>query len=148
MLTRRNFLAGAIAAGVLAQSDPVFAKASQPSTAVNFDVPPHACDTHVHFFGDPKQFPYTPNRPYTPEVIPIEEMQALHRALHIERVVIVTPGPFGTDNSVTVEGIKRHGNARGIAVIGDKTTDDDIDAMNRGGIRGIRMISGNSGPTS
>jgi predicted TIM-barrel fold metal-dependent hydrolase len=146
MLTRRNFVTGAIAASVLVRDANLFARASQPSTAVNFAVPPHACDTHTHYYGDPKQFPYASRRAYTPEVVPLEQMIALHRALHTERVVIVTPSPFGTDNSVTVAGIKQLGkNARGIAVIDTKTTDGELEAMNRGGIRGIRMISGSAG---
>jgi hypothetical protein len=31
------------------------AKASQPSTPVNFDVPAGTCRTHIH--GDPEKFP-------------------------------------------------------------------------------------------
>jgi predicted TIM-barrel fold metal-dependent hydrolase len=148
MLTRRNFLAGAIATGVLARSHPSFAKASQPATPVNFDIPPHACDCHTHFYGDPQKFPLIPQHAFTPEGILPEEMSALHRALHIERVVIVTPGPYGADNSATLYGMKARGNnARGIAVISDKTPDSDLDAMYRAGVRGARIISGTSGPT-
>lgn len=47
--TRREAL---IAAGALALSRAVFAKASQPTTAVNFAVPANACDTLTHIFGD------------------------------------------------------------------------------------------------
>ena len=85
----------------------IFAKASQPRTPVSFDVPPNACDCHTHIFGDPARFPLWPGRTYTPEMALPEEMAALHRALHIDRVVIVTPSIYGTDNSTTVYGIKR-----------------------------------------
>ena len=142
MLTRRNFVTGAIAAGVLLRGQGAFAKASQPSTPVNFDVPPHACDCHTHYYGDPKEFPPAPEHVSTPEGMKPEEMAALHRTLHIERVVIVTPSVYGGDNSSTLFGMKARGaNARGIAVVDDKTTDSDIDAMYRAGFRGARIIA-------
>lgn len=178
MLTRRNFVTGAIAAGAVGASgagfqpagfagamnalaapnphrmnpaprvppEPGAVKASQPSTAVNFDVPAHACDCHTHYYGDPQKFPPSPARVNTPEGTAPEEMQALHRALHMERVVIVTPSAYGTDNSATLFGMKAHGNARGIAVVNDKTPDADFDSMYRAGVRGARIISGVSGP--
>ncbi|MEO6783612.1 MAG: hydrolase, partial [Bradyrhizobium sp.] len=43
------------------------AKASQPATPVNFDVPAHACDCHTHIHGDPEKFPFFSGRVYTPE---------------------------------------------------------------------------------
>src|SRR6266571_3876810 len=140
MLTRRNFLAGVISAGVLTRSRLSFEKASQPATAVNFDIPPHACDCHTHIYGDPNEFPLPSPRLYTPEATPPEEMSALHRALHMERVVIVTPSAYGTDNSATLYGMKARGaNARGVAVIDDKTPESELDAMGRAGVRGIRL---------
>ncbi len=67
-------------------------------------------------------------------------MTALHKALHIERVVIVTPSVYGTDNSATLFGMKARGaTARGVAVIDEKTPEADLDAMNQAGIRGIRL---------
>jgi predicted TIM-barrel fold metal-dependent hydrolase len=64
-------------------------------------------------------------------------MSALHRALHIKRVVIVTPSVYGTDNSATLYGMKARGaTARGVAVIDDKT---DLDQLAEFGIRGIRL---------
>jgi predicted TIM-barrel fold metal-dependent hydrolase len=107
---------------------------------VNFDVPAGACDCHTHIHGDPERFPFFSGRVYTPELASPEEMMALHKALHIERVVIVTPSVYGTDNSATLFGMKARGaTARGIAVIDDKTPESDLDAMGQAGIRGIRL---------
>ena len=132
MLTRRNILLASIAAGVTMPNRTVLAKAAQPSTPVNFDIPAGACDCHTHIHGDPEKFPFFPGRVYTPEPASPEEMAALHKALHIERVVIVTPSVYGPDNSATLFGIKARGaTARGVAVIDDKTPDSDLDAMNR-----------------
>jgi predicted TIM-barrel fold metal-dependent hydrolase len=140
MFTRRGILLASLAAGVTMPSRNAQAKASQPSTPVNFDVPPGACDCHTHIHGDPEKFPFFAGRVYTPEQASPEEMTALHQALHIERVVIVTPSVYGTDNSATLFGIKARGaTARGVAVIDDKTPEADLDAMNQAGIRGIRL---------
>jgi predicted TIM-barrel fold metal-dependent hydrolase len=116
------------------------AKASQPSTAVNFDVPLGACDCHTHIHGDPAKFPFFPGRAYTPDLASPLEMTTLHKALQVERAVIVTPSVYGTDNSATLFGMKARGaTGRGVAVIDEKTPDSDLDAMNQAGIRGIRL---------
>jgi len=140
MLTRRDVLLASIAAGAIMPNRHALAKASQPSTPVNFDVPAGACDCHTHIHGDPEKFPFFAGRVYTPELASPEEMSALHNALHIERVVIVTPSVYGPDNSATLFGMKARGaTARGVAVIDDKTSETDLDAMGQAGIRGIRL---------
>src|SRR5436309_13502076 len=114
-------------------------KAAQPRTAVNFAVPADACDCHTHIHGDPARFPFYPGRVYTPEPALPEEMAALHQALHIRRVVIVTPSVYGTDNSSTLYGmIARGADARGVAAIGENTTEQELDAMSKAGVRGLR----------
>ena len=141
MLTRREALIGAAA------SRAIFAKASQPATPVNFAIPAHACDCHTHIVGPADRFPFLPSRTYTPETAPPEEMSTLHRTLHIERVVIVTPSVYGTDNSATLYGMKARGaTARGIAVIDEKTPESDLDAMGKAGVRGIRLNLATAGP--
>ena len=140
MLTRRGILLASIAAGMTMPNRTVLATAAQPSTPVNFEIPAGACDCHTHIHGDPQKFPFFAGRVYTPEPASPEEMSALHKTLHIERVVIVTPSVYGTDNSATLFGIKARGaTARGVAVIDDKTPEGDLDAMNQAGIRGIRL---------
>jgi predicted TIM-barrel fold metal-dependent hydrolase len=145
MLNRRHLLLASIAAGVAMPSRTLLAKAAQPSTPVNFDVPAGAVDSHTHIH-DPEKFPFFAGRVYTPEPASPEEMAALHKALHIQRVVIVTPSVYGTDNRATVYGMKARGNdARGVAVIDDKTTDSELDALGQAGIRGIRINLATSG---
>ena len=140
MLTRRDILLGAIAAGVFMRTRTGFARAAQPATPANFEVPAGACDCHTHIHGDPEKFPFFSGRVYTPEMALPEEMAALHKALHMQRVVIVTPSVYGTDNSATLYGMKARGaDARGVAVIDDKTPESDLNAMGRAGVRGIRL---------
>src|SRR5918911_4504872 len=138
MPTRRAVILGTVATGLAMGARQAFAKASQPSTRVNFDVPPGACDCHTHIHAP--QFKFYEGRVYTPEMAVPEEMAALHKALHIQRVVIVTPSVYGTDNGPTLFGMKARGNdARGVAVIDDKTPDSELDAMQGAGMRGIRL---------
>ena len=140
MLTRRNMMLASIAAGALMQNRQALAKAAQPATAVNFEIPEHACDCHTHIHGDVEKFPFFAGRVYTPEPASPEEMSALHKALHMERVVIVTPSVYGTDNSASQFGMMARGaTARGVAVIDDKTSESDLDAMHKAGFRGIRL---------
>lgn len=151
MLSRRDVLIGAAVTGASALVRPVIsvlASASQPATPVNFEVPAGACDCHTHVFGDPRRFPFAPSRIYTPEPASVEEIRALHRALHTDRVVIVQPSVYGTDNACTLDAIRQLGSsARGIAVIDDKTPEAALDEMNRAGIRGIRLNLETAGQT-
>lgn len=138
-LTRRQVLVGGIGAALFLPRT-VRAKASQPATPVNFDVPAGSCDCHTHIHGDPAKFPFYSGRVYTPEPALPDEMAALHKALKMQRVVIVTPSVYGTDNSATLYGMQARGvDARGVAVIDDTIPDSALDAMGRAGVRGIRL---------
>ena len=81
-------------------------------SAVSFDVPRGACDCHTHIFGPDDKFPLSPGRRYTPGAASIEDLDALHRALHIDRVVLVHPSPYGADNACTVDAVRRMARAR------------------------------------
>jgi predicted TIM-barrel fold metal-dependent hydrolase len=140
MFTRRAMLLASIAAGAAMSSRNALGKAAQPSTPVNFEVPAGACDCHTHIHADPDKIPFFAGRVYTPEPASPQEMSELHKALGIERVVIVTPSVYGTDNSATLFGMRARGpTARGVAVIDDKTLEGDLDAMQKDGFRGIRL---------
>lgn len=143
MISRRQILIGAAAAGAAvfnARRISGLATASQPVTPVSFAVPPGACDCHTHIFGDSARFPFAPTRSYTPEPASVDEVRALHRALHTTRVVIVQPSVYGTNNACTLDAIRQLAPAaRGVAVIDDTTPESTLDEMGRAGIRGIRL---------
>lgn len=148
MLTRRDLLLGTLAVAALTAPRPSRAAASQPATALQFDVPAGACDCHTHIHGDPARFPFFAGRTYTPEMALPEEMAALHKALRMQRVVIVTPSVYGTDNAATLYGMQARGaDARGVAVIDDQTPDSALDAMGQAGVRGIRLNLATAGIT-
>jgi predicted TIM-barrel fold metal-dependent hydrolase len=150
MLSRRAVLFGVAAAGAAGFGRRLSAVQDTHSslTAVNFDVPADACDCHTHIIGDPGRYPFAPSRTYTPAPASVAELQALHRALHIARVVIVQPSVYGTDNACTLDGMRQLGpGARGIAVVDDKTSSAEMDAMDRAGMRGIRINLATAGQT-
>jgi predicted TIM-barrel fold metal-dependent hydrolase/predicted NBD/HSP70 family sugar kinase len=114
---------------------------SQPKTSVGFRVPPGACDCHVHVFGTAEAFPFVTGRGYTPPPASADDLLKLQNALGLSRVVIVQPSVYGTDNSCTLDGMRRLGpeRARGVAVIGDQTTEVALKEMHAAGIRGVRV---------
>jgi len=148
MLTRRRLLASMATAGAaLVVPRRGFAAAPTVRTAVAFDVPGGACDCHVHVF-DPARFPYAAERVYTPPEASIADLRDLQAALRLERVVIVQPSVYGTDNSCTLDAIRALGpRARGVAVIGPATPAADLDAMAKSGIKGVRLNFETAGET-
>ena len=139
---RRVLVSGAMAAaaGLFRRDSVLHAKAAQPTTKVNFQVPVGACDCHVHIFGDPQRYPFIPGRVYTPEPASVVELRAMLDAIHMQRVVVVQPSVYGTDNRCTLDAVRELGTrARGIAVIDANTPDAALDEMARSGIRGIRI---------
>ena len=146
---------GAAAAGAVAavrRPPMLLAAASQLATRVNFHVPKGACDCHTHIFGDLQRYPMVPSRGYTPEAASVDEMRALHRALHVDRVVIVQPSVYGADNSGLLDALRQLGpRARGVAVIDDQTSDAALAGMDHAGVRGIRInlaTAGQSDPAA
>jgi len=101
------------------------------------NIPPGACDCHVHVFGPAARYAFVPDRAYTPPDASIEELLALQQRLGFERVVIVQPSVYGADNSCTLDALKQLGRrSRGVAVIDPQTV---LDGMHAAGIRGVRV---------
>jgi predicted TIM-barrel fold metal-dependent hydrolase len=81
-----------------------------------------------------------PDRVYTPEVVEAEALIGFHHRLGFERVVVVHPNTHGTDNSVTLYAMRMYGaNARGVALIDQRTSDKEIESMTAAGILGARI---------
>jgi predicted TIM-barrel fold metal-dependent hydrolase len=103
-------------------------------------LPAGSCDSHVHLFGPVQDYPFVPERAYTPGDANEAELMAMHARLGITRVVLVQPSPYGTDNSRMVAGLKTLGaSARGVAVIDVATPGDALDRLHDQGVRGVRV---------
>jgi D-galactarolactone isomerase len=101
-------------------------------------VPPGACDCHMHIFD--ARFPPAAKARRREPAAPVSEYRKLQRALGLERVVVVQPTAYGTDNRCTLEAIASlGGNARGIAVIDDSISAAGIGRLHDAGMRGVRF---------
>jgi predicted TIM-barrel fold metal-dependent hydrolase len=112
-----------------------------PHTSPTFRAPAGSCDCHTHVFGPVARYPFAAERAYTPGDASLADLRALHRYLGVERVVIVHPSPYGTDNRVSVDAIAELGlqRARGVAVISPSVSDGELRALDLAGMRGARV---------
>jgi predicted TIM-barrel fold metal-dependent hydrolase len=108
--------------------------------ALRFQMPAGACDCHTHVFGPAERYPFAANRHYTPGDASVQELLTLQRHLGLQRVVIVHPSPYGSDNACTLDALRELGErARGVAVIDEKTSDAQLNDMHEAGVRGVRL---------
>ena len=116
--------------------------------APRLKAPPGACDTHMHFYD--ARYPTAPTALMTPPDATVEDYRALQRRLGLSRTVVVQPTTYGTDNRCTLAGIAALGldQARGIAVVTDAVTEQELEDLTRGGMRGARfhMLRGGAIP--
>lgn len=111
----------------------------QPSQP-RFVPPPGAVDAHCHVFGPAARFPFSAKAKYLPQDAGPDTLFALRDRLGFDRNVIVQASCHGTDNAATLDAIaKSGGKARGVAVVDPATGEDDLAALDQGGIRGIRF---------
>jgi 2-pyrone-4,6-dicarboxylate lactonase len=106
----------------------------------DFILPAKACDAHCHVFGPADKFPYAPERKYTPVDAPKEQLFALHKHLGFDRSVLVQASCHGTDNSAMIDMLEHgEGRYRGVAVVGEDLTREEVQRMHEAGVRGIRF---------
>ena len=110
-----------------------------PSTP-KFRVPEGAVDAHCHVFGPGEQFPYAPERKYTPCDASADQLFALRDQLGFDRNVIVQATCHGADNRALVDALRRsEGRARGVATVRRDVTDADLADLHTAGVRGVRF---------
>jgi 2-pyrone-4,6-dicarboxylate lactonase len=83
-----------------------------------FKLPAGAVDAHCHVFGPGAEFPFAPERKYTPCDASKKQLFALRDHLGFERNVVVQATCHGSDNSAMVDALKAsNGKARGVATV-------------------------------
>ncbi len=103
-------------------------------------VPPGACDCHMHFYGPPEIYPVAPTSPFPAPDAPVAAYRRIMQQLGTERVVVVQPSAYGKDNSCTLDALAELGDiARGVAVVDQTVSDDELRRLTEAGIRGIRF---------
>ena len=99
-----------------------------------------AIDAHCHVFGPADRFPFSTKAKYLPQDAGPEKLFALRDRLGFARNVIVQASCHGTDNSATLHAIAASGGkARGVAVVDPAISDEDLHALHKGGMRGVRF---------
>jgi len=120
--------------------DPDYLPFHPVPTKPEYRPPPGAVDAHCHVFGPAADFPYAPERKYTPCDAPKESLFALRDYLGFSRNVIVQATCHGRDNSALVDALQSAGErARGVAAVGPDVSQTELDALHAAGVRGVRF---------
>lgn len=113
-----------------------YAQPSQP----RFKLPAGAVDAHCHVFGPGAEFPYAPERKYTPCDASKAQLFALRDHLGFDKNVIVQATCHGADNRALVDALKASGGkARGVATVRRSISDAEIQELHDAGVRGVRF---------
>ncbi len=105
-----------------------------------YQPPAGAVDAHCHVFGPGDQFPFAPERKYTPCDASKDQLWHLRDFLGFSRNVIVQATCHGADNRALVDALEHSGGmARGVATVRPDVTDGELDALHAAGVRGVRF---------
>ncbi len=105
-----------------------------------FVLPAGAVDAHCHVFGPGAQFPYAPERKYTPCDAGKDQLFALRDHLGFSRNVIVQATCHGKDNRALLDAlVAAEGKARGVVTLASDVSDADLQQMHAAGVRGVRF---------
>jgi 2-pyrone-4,6-dicarboxylate lactonase len=113
-------------------------RGAHTNTPARFDIPPNSCDVHFHVFEPgyssiPKPFYSFPEGT-------IAQYLALTDFFGIDRMVLVQPTYYGTDNSLTIDALRRLGpRARGVVRVAEDVSDATLDAYHELGVRAFRL---------
>jgi predicted TIM-barrel fold metal-dependent hydrolase len=115
-----------------------------------FTLPPGACDTHLHVYGPFDRYPLVAERNYDPDPhSTLDDYLKVHRALGLERAVIVTGSANGTNNQITLDALTRmNGKFKGLALLDPAITDRELLNLKAGGFTGFRIKANGRGGLS
>ena len=106
----------------------------------DFQLPKGAVDAHCHVFGPSPEFPFAPERKYTPCNAGKETLFELRDHLGFTRNVIVQATCHGKDNRAMMDACRASGGlARGVASVGADITKEELSDMHEAGVRGVRF---------
>ena len=92
-----------------------------------YRLPEGAVDAHCHVFGPAAQYPYAPQRKYTPCDAPKEKLWELRDYLGFSRNVIVQATCHGHDNRAMCDALQHSGGrARGVASVSPDISDSPL----------------------
>ncbi len=105
-----------------------------------FKLPDGAVDAHCHVFGPEAEFPFAPERKYTPCDASKQQLFELRDFLGFSRNVVVQATCHGKDNRAMVDACRAsNGLAKGIASVGADITEKELAEMDEAGVKGVRF---------
>src|SRR5271166_239429 len=105
-----------------------------------FSLPAGSIDAHCHVFGPGAEFPFAPERKYTPCDASKAQLFALRDHLGFSRNVVVQATCHGADNSAMVDAcLAGGGKARGVATVRRDVSEDELTRLHSAGVRGVRF---------
>ncbi len=103
-------------------------------------LPPGACDCHVHVIGPVERYPMVADRHYTPGLASAKALTEHLAKTGLSRAIIIQPSVYGIDNACLLDSLDALGDAgRGVAVVAQDATDQELHALSTRGVRGLRV---------
>ena len=122
------------------QMDPDWLPFHPNPSKPTFKPPAGAVDAHCHVFGPADEFPFAPERKYTPCDAGKNRLWQLRDHLGFSRNVIVQATCHGADNRALVDALEHSGGlARGVATVRESITDEELELLHQAGVRGVRF---------
>ena len=105
-----------------------------------FRLPPGSVDAHCHVFGPGDEFPFAPERKYTPCDASKVDLFRLRDHLGFQRNVIVQATCHGADNRALVDACRASaGMARAVVTVRRGVSDRELADLHAAGVRGVRF---------
>jgi 2-pyrone-4,6-dicarboxylate lactonase len=114
-------------------------RAAETNTKPRFALPPGSCDAHFHVFEP--GYPHVPDPLYTFPEATLEQYLRLAQVLGIDRMVLVQPSYYATDNSLLLDVLDKAGSSRcrGVVQIEEGIPETELDLFHEAGVRAIRL---------
>ncbi len=110
-------------------------------------LPENSCDCHHHIYDS--RFPFAPEDTRLLPDATLDDYLRFKKRLGIQRHILVQPSSYGTDNRCLLEALARAGDsARGEAVVTDRVSDAELDALEQAGVTGVRFNLGAGSATT
>jgi predicted TIM-barrel fold metal-dependent hydrolase len=111
---------------------------AETNTRPRFALPPGSCDAHFHVFEP--GYPHVAEPLYTFPDATLDQYRRMAQVLGLERMVLVQPTYYGTDNRLTLDVLRRMGSScRGVVQIEEDLPDAELDRYHQLGVRAIRL---------
>lgn len=103
---------------------------------------PGTIDSQFHILGPREKYPVRPGAAYEMPTATPDALQRMHKALGIERGIIVQTTTYGADHTVVLDALEALGpnyKACANALVFEEATDAHLEKLHKAGVRGARF---------